>query len=191
MLFVPSIGGKVSPGGSMRALRGKVSIGLERTHPEVTKEEIIQFVTSLSGVVAVTASAENGAPELAWGDTFFFYDPDGDVPADQRLPFATIVVQDYAGFDTASNLNRPGVFRLNIAVGRTAFAELLGYPPAAHAEHHDETDYTVTDRLLPHPVYATQAWVAILNPGEATGQRARCLLVDAHTRAVERHRPRR
>jgi hypothetical protein len=37
------------------------------------------------------------------------------------------VTQDYDGFDTGSNLNRPGVFRLNIAVGRDRFEELLGY----------------------------------------------------------------
>jgi hypothetical protein len=147
----------------------------------MTQDEIIGFVTGLDDVVVVTASEANGAPEAAWGDSFFFYDPDGDTPADRRMPFATIVTQDYAGFDTASNLTRPGVFRLNIAVGRAAFDELTGRA---------DPDPTALDTLIPHPVYAAQAWVAILNPAERTAALARSLLTDAHTRAARRHRRR-
>jgi hypothetical protein len=107
------------------------------------------------------------------------------------MPFATIVTNDYDGFDTSSDLHRPEAFRLNIAVGRTSFEELVGYPPAAHAEHGAGFDYAALDRLLPHPVYAPQGWVSILNPGDATGAQVRTLLVQAHARAVERHRRRR
>lgn len=154
------------------------------------QDDIIAFVTSLPGVVSVTASEASGAPEASWGDSFFFYDPDGDAPTDRRMPFATIVTKDYDGFDTASNLNRPGVFRLNIAVGRTAFEELIGYPPSAHAAQPARFDYTATDQLVPNPGYASQGWVAILNPAETTAALACSLLTDAHTRAVQRHRRR-
>jgi len=106
------------------------------------------------------------------------------------MPFATLVVKDYEGFDTASALNRPGVFRLNIAVGRARFQQLLGYPPAAHPEHHPDVDYTTADRILPHPGYAAQGWIAVLNPDDATAAQARALLEEARTRAAERHRPR-
>lgn len=141
-------------------------------------DDIIAFVTGLPGVVAVTASEADGAPEAAWGDSFFFYDPDADTPPDRRMPFATIVTTDYDGFDTASNLNRPGVFRLNIAVGRQVFDQLIGDP---------HPDYTALDRLIPHPVYAAQCWVAILNPGATTAALARSLLTDAHAKAAQRH----
>ena len=150
--------------------------------------EIIDFVAELSGVVVLTAGPENGAPESAWGDSFFFYDPAGDTPEDRRFPFATIVVSDYDGFDTSSNLNRPGVFRLNINVGRSSFQDLLGYPPSAHPDNAGSFDYSVLDQLLPHPVYASQAWVSLLNP-EQTMDLARSLLQQAHSRAVARHRP--
>jgi hypothetical protein len=153
----------------------------------VTEDEIHQFVAGLPGVVVVTASEANGAPEVAWGDSFFFYDP-GDTPADRRMPFATLVTQDYAGFDTASKLDRTGVFRLNIAVGRTSFQALLGYPPAAHADHEAGFDCAAVDRLLPHPAYAAQAWVSVLNPGPATSTQARSLLAEGHARAMRRHR---
>jgi hypothetical protein len=29
-----------------------------------------------AGVAVLVASATDGSPEIAWGDTFFFYDPD-------------------------------------------------------------------------------------------------------------------
>jgi Family of unknown function (DUF6194) len=141
----------------------------------MTPEDIIEFVSGMPGVSTLTASADNGAPEVAWGDSFFTY-------ADEQLPFATIVVTDYPGFDTASDLDRPGVFRLNIAVGRARFAELLGFPPAAVP---DGIDYTVLDHLLPHPVYASQSWISVLNPGRW----ALPLLADAHARAAARYRP--
>jgi hypothetical protein len=155
----------------------------------MTETEIIAFVSGLESVVAMTASAENGAPEVAWGDSFFYFDPDQD-PANQRLPFATLVVSDYPGFDTESRLDREGIFRLNIAVGRAAYERLLGHSPAANEEHHTEYDYTELDVLLPHPIYASQGWVSILNPGPRTAERAQRLLVEAHDLARGRWRRR-
>lgn len=146
----------------------------------MTADEIIELATGMPGAVAVTASEMTGAPEVAWGDTFFFHGED------RRLPFATIVIKDYDGFDAASNLNRPGVFRLSIAVGRETFEELIGYPPAAHAAHQANVDYAALDRVLPHPVYAAQSWVCILNPGAASDAQARELLAHAHRRASRR-----
>jgi Family of unknown function (DUF6194) len=154
----------------------------------MTQDEIIAFVTGLPGVVAVTADEASGAPGVAWGDSFFTYEPGGDTLS--RMPFATIVTKDYDGFDTASHLDRPGVFRLNVAVGRARFEDLVGYPPAEHAGRFAGVDHTVIDELIPHPAYASQSWVAILNPGEATGALARSLLTDAHGQAVRRHRRR-
>ena len=85
-----------------------------------------------------------------------------------------------------SNLNRPNVFRFNIAVGRRKFEELLGYAPSAQAQHHDEFDYTAADALLPHPAYATHAWVSIVNPSQLD-QQAKDLLVGEYELAVKRH----
>src|SRR5438270_2443479 len=101
--------------------------------------------TTFAGVDVVVASKENGAPEVAWGDSFFIYDPDRNLPEPKRFPFATIVTQDYGEFDNASNLNRPGVFRLNIGVSKETFATLFG----AEGEY----DFTQLDRLMPHPVH--------------------------------------
>jgi hypothetical protein len=144
----------------------------------VTEEELIEHGRSLAGVAVQTADEASGAPAVAWGDSFFFY-------GDERLhPFATIVIKDYDGFDTASDLDRPGVFRLNAAVGRQRFEELLGFSPAQHAARSAGIHYTVLDEVIPHPVYAAQGWVSILCPGP----RGRALIDDAYRRAVARHR---
>lgn len=164
--------------------------GTETDGPNaMTQREIIDFVTGMSDVVAVTASEADGSPEIAWGDTFFFHCPDhADPLANRRMPFATIVTKDYPGFDTVSDIDRDGVFRLNIAVGRDVFETQLGYPPAAHPDRSTGFDHTRSDRVLPHPVYAAQGWVCLLNPGAATADQARSLLTGAHSRAVRQHR---
>lgn len=157
--------------------------------PCVTEDEIVELVARMPGVATLVASEANGAPEIAWGDSFFFYDPDGNIPADRRLPFATIVIKDYEGFDEASRLNRPDVFRLNIAVGRARFEALVGYPPAQHVERQEQIDYSVLDTVMPHPLYATQAWVSIINPSAASSAHVRSLVEEAHRRAEARYRP--
>ena len=132
----------------------------------------------------------NGAPEVAWGDTFFSYDPDRDLEPKYRLPFATIVTKDYGDFDRASNLNRPGVFRLNIGVSKDTYHSLFGpQPPPLGASGVVDTghDFTDLDHIMPHPVYAPQSWVCVLNPSEATFQAVRPLLAEAYELVVRRY----
>jgi hypothetical protein len=155
------------------------------------QDAITQYIAdTFAGVAVVVASPETGAPEVAWGDTFFIYDPDRDLPPNRQFPFATIVTKDYGDFDRASNLNRPGVFRLNVGVSRDTYRALFGAPPApadtAGAVSADY-DFAALDQLLPHPVYAPQHWVCVLNPGAATFERVRPLLAEAYERAVRRH----
>lgn len=122
-------------------------------------------------VKVVIASSENGAPEAAWGDIFFIDDPDGNLPPQRQFPFATIVVKDYPGFDEASDLNRPGIFRLNIGVTREAFENALRSrldQPRSIDAANEAYDLTSVDNLMPHPVYGKQHWLCILNPSEKT-----------------------
>ncbi|MGH7882964.1 MAG: DUF6194 family protein [Candidatus Dormibacteraceae bacterium] len=156
----------------------------------MTEDDVIQFVAGLPGVVPITASEANGGPEDSWGNSFFFYDPNNSLPTNQRFPFTTIVTKDYEGFDTSSNLNRPGIFRLNMAVGRQRFEELFGYSPAEHAGHAQSFDYAALYQIIPHPMYAVQGWVSIVCPSIRTSQEAGSLITYAHSRATERYRPR-
>ena len=143
-------------------------------------------MTALPHVTGVTASKETGAPEVAWGDTFFYYEPDGET--DRMFPFATIVTKDYPGFDESSQLDRPDVFRFNLNVGRDRFAELFGFTPADFAAHRGEFDYAALDRLVPHPAYGQQGWVSVLVPGDRTEGQVAVLVATAYERAKARHR---
>jgi Family of unknown function (DUF6194) len=96
-----------------------------------------------------------------------------------------------ADLELRGDLPDAQVSALNIAVGRTAFEKLTGYPAGEHEAQSVRLDYTAPDRLIPHPAYAAQAWVAILNPGEAAAGQARSLFTDAHALAVRRHDRRR
>jgi Family of unknown function (DUF6194) len=99
--------------------------------------------------------------------------------------FATVVWTDEHDEDAPSNLSRPGVYRLNIGVGKETFRRLVG--------DIREPDYAGFDRVLPHPVYAKQRWIAILNPSEATVRDTVLpLLAEAHDRLyAQRARQRR
>jgi hypothetical protein len=116
---------------------------------------------------------------IAAGDAFFIYDPERNLNDKQRFPFATIVTKDYGDFDSASNLNRPGVFPMNIGVSRDTFRALSGQ---ARGEH----DYAALDVLPQHPVYARQAWVSVLNPSDATFETLKPLLAEAYAIVVRR-----
>ena len=149
---------------------------------DMTQEDVIEFVTAeLEGTVVVVASEDGGDPEMAWGDTFFFYDPDGITVPERRLPYATIVTNDYPGFDEASNLNRTGVYRVNAWVSRDTF-ELQ-----TSSEDASTIDYAALDKVIPHPVYGPQSWLSVLNPGADTKGTVKELLVEAHDRARTRY----
>lgn len=84
---------------------------------------------------------------------FFSLDPEKHWPN-----YATLVTTDE--HDDASDLDRAGVFRLNIGVDRETFERIAGADP--------DPDYRAFDRLLPHPVYGQQHWISILNPSDET-----------------------
>ena len=153
------------------------------------EDSIAQYIADTFAGVDVMRPKAGEGPEIAQGDTFFIYDPDRNLEPKHRFPFATIVTKDYGDFDRASNLDRPGVFRLNIGVSKDTYRSLFGPQPSspgpagAVATGHD---FTVLDQIMPHPVYAPQSWVCVLNPSNATFQAVQPLLADAYDLAVRR-----
>jgi hypothetical protein len=95
--------------------------------------------------------------------------------------------QDYGDFDNASNLNRPDVFRLNIGVSRDAFRARVGHPPSEDSTAVTDHDFAALDRLMPHPVYARQSWLCVLNPGPETFEAVKPLLAEAYAIVAARH----
>lgn len=109
------------------------------------------------------------------GDVFAVHDPDGDLPPQRQIPWATLVHSD--AHDTASDLGRPGVFRLNLGLAPQRRDEVVE-PGAEH-------DLTALDVVMPHPVYGRQGWVCVLNP-DASWPLVRGLVDAAHDRAAGR-----
>jgi hypothetical protein len=132
----------------------------------------------------ITSTFAEVHPVAAWGETSFFYNPG------QRLPrgiyFATVKEKDGPN-DQASDLGRPGVFRLNIGIRRPTWRILFGPQPARPAAGGvvgTGHDFTALDQLMPHPVYGWMSWVSVLNPSDATFETVKPLLAEAHDLAV-------
>jgi hypothetical protein len=150
---------------------------------QMDQDAIIRYLTdTFAGLDILRPTDGPGA-----GDTFIYYDPQHDLNPSRRMPFATIVTKDYGEFDNTSQLNRPGVFRLNIGVSRDAFRALFGYAPGEDSPESANHDFAALDRLMPHPVYAPQSWVCVLNPSAATFEGVKPLLADAYSRVATRH----
>ena len=146
-------------------------------------DAIIHYVTdTFTGVEVLRPTDGPGA-----GDTFFIYDPQRNIDPKHQFPFATIVTKDYGGFDESSNLNRPDVFRLNIGVSKDTFRALFGDPSSEASSESADHDFAALDRLMPHPAYARQSWVCVLNPSSETFETAKPLLAEAYSIVVTRH----
>jgi len=131
---------------------------------------ITQYITS---TFANVETADN------YGYTFFFYG------ADHMHPFATLAVADY-DYDRFSNLDRPGVYRLNIGVSKQTFQALFG----AGKVDVGGFDFTALDTIMPHPEYASQSFICVLNPSAETFEKVRQLLAEAYDVAVRRQEKR-
>jgi hypothetical protein len=97
-------------------------------------------------------------------------------------------------YDQASDLDRPGVYRLNLGVSRQTFQRLFGAqkPPADAAEAAGRGyDLTALETILPHPVYGFMFWICVLNPSAETFETVKPLLAESYDRAIRRHHPNR
>lgn len=147
----------------------------------MTIEEITGLLESLGGVLVLRPGPGDGTPEIAWGDRFFYYAPDGVVPPGQ--PFATIVTKDYPG-EPSSGLDRPGAFRLNVHADREVFRTWTGHGPR---DTPPPADPAARDTVIAHPVYGHLGWLAVVDPGPKTTPDVPELLTGAHAAARARH----
>src|SRR5678815_962784 len=95
------------------------------------------ILETFAGVDVITAS----------GNSFFFYDQDN------KIPFVTIVTTNE--YDDVSDLERPGVYRLNIGISKQTYQTMFATetPDGIEIRHTEGHDFTALDKLMPHPVY--------------------------------------
>ncbi|HLL24765.1 MAG TPA: DUF6194 family protein [Kofleriaceae bacterium] len=102
----------------------------------MTVAELARYIAALGDVEVAEA----------YGYTMFFH---GTL---RMLPFATLLERD-TDYDNISQLDVRGVYRLNIGLDKATYGTL---------ELSD--DVLAIDQLMPHPHYASQAWVSITAP---------------------------
>ena len=126
-----------------------------------------------------------------WGERGLFYNPGHVLP--KGVYFLTFKEKDGPN-DAASNVNRPGVFRLNLGISKATFVRLFDHipeRPVAGGVVSTGHDFQALDRIMPHPVYGWMAWVGVLNPSPETFEAMTPLLDEGYGLAVERFKKRR
>lgn len=154
---------------------------MNATLERVSIDDIIDHVAALGGVLVLRPQPGDGSPQISWGDAFFYYAPDGQVPATQ--PFATIVTKGYPD-EPRSGRDRSGGFRLNIAVPAARFHQITGSTPQEAAS--EAYDASVPDAWFPHPVYGRAGWLCVVDPDEHATDMAMGLLDASHQAARAR-----
>lgn len=133
------------------------------------------FITSY-----ITSTFENVETDVNLGYTFFFYRDD------HMHAFATIASTGNE-YEKISNLDRSGVYRLNIGVGRETFQSLFGKGKVDIRAY----DFTALDTIMPHPDYSSQHFICVLSPSEATfNEKIRSMLAEAYDIAMKRYEKR-
>lgn len=90
----------------------------------------------------------------------------------EKLPFVTLVTKDN-DYDSVSNLNRDGFFRMNFAIDKETFTSKFGGLTGnkkLEAYMNLEIDFTQQDVIMPHPTYGSMNWICIVNPSKESFQ---------------------
>ncbi len=140
----------------------------------MTPDHIASYITThFSGVF----------PLDAWGETSFFFNPTRALK--RGTYFATLKFKD-GDNDKASQLERDGIFRLNMGLPYKTYEALFGERPSRPSKGgvvEGDWDFTALDQLTPHPVYGWMGWVSVLNPSTHVFDECRPLLKAAFGKA--------
>jgi hypothetical protein len=142
---------------------------------------------TIEEIAAMVKQLDSGITEAKnWGERGLFYNP--GFKRAKGIYLLTFKEKDGAN-DQASKLNRPGLYRLNLGLSKTQYAEQFGAQPSRPAAGKTvETghDFTVVDQITPHPIYGWMSWCAVINPSLATIEIMWPWIVDAVQRARQK-----
>lgn len=119
----------------------------------------------------------------SWGEATWSYNPGALFHSGEHF----LTVKDANGpHDSAAALRYEGAWRLEVGVSRGAFEDLFGAPPSRPVDDgviDGPWDFTVPNRVTPHPIYGWKSWIAVLNPTAQTFEKLTPMIVQAHTKA--------
>jgi len=125
-----------------------------------------------------------------WGEQGIFYNPNGVL---KKGVYILTVKQKDGENDSSSNVNRDGVYRVNLGIRKGNFVEMFGRipkRPVAGSVVDMDYDFTVLDKIMPHPVYAWMGWICVLNPSAETFEKLKPLIAESYSFAQEKFRKR-
>lgn len=158
-----------------------IEIMIMKRGDDVDIEQILDyFMTHLPGIIVLNS----------WGETGIYYNPDGKLK--RGIYLLTIKSKDGA-HDKSSHLDRDGVFRLNIGIRKSTFLKLFGsipHRPSAGQVVDMPFDFSLSDTILPHPVYAWMGWICVLNPSTLTFEQLKPLISEAYDYAKQKYQKR-
>jgi len=114
------------------------------------------------------------------GETSIFYNPN---KTSANGSYFLTIKESNGENDQASNLDRDGVFRVSFGVSRNFYEALFGPKPPRPAKGgvvKTGHDFTQTNLLMPHPIYAWMHWLQIINPSQETWNSNQHLIQDSY-----------
>lgn len=143
----------------------------------MTPDDILNYcLENLDGVVEINS----------WGERGIFYNP-GRVL--KRGVYVLTVKEKDGNNDRSSQLNRNGTFRVNLGLRKQTFQNLFGELPKRPAKGsvvEMSYDFTNTDTIMPHPVYAWMGWICVLNPTIETFESLKTYIQESYEFAKEK-----
>lgn len=123
-------------------------------------------------------------PLNSWGEKSFFVNPNNKLK--RGTYFMTIKEKDGEN-DKSSNLNREGIFRLNIGVDKELYLNLFGSIPKRPNKGcviDGNYNFDNINELMPHPIYAWMGWICILNPDIDSFEKCKPMIENAYIKAI-------
>lgn len=123
----------------------------------------------------------------SWGEKGVFYNPERKL---KRGIYTLTVKEKNGDHDKASKLDRPGIYRINLGIRKKTFEELFSAVPKRPAAGETVAmpfDFSVTNTILPHPVYAWMGWICILSPDKNGFERLKPYIKESYALALEKY----
>lgn len=123
----------------------------------------------------------------SYGERALFYNPGRKL---KRGVYILTIKEKDGPNDKSSRLDREKVYRLNIGIRKSTFLKLFGTLPERPGKGETvdmDADFSLPDRILPHPVYAWMGWICVLNPTQATFETLKPLITEAYEYAKEKY----
>ncbi len=150
---------------------------MQKRIKNMTQEEILQYCLN---------NLEDTVLAESWGEKGIYYNPGNLL---KRGVYVLTVKERDGGNDKSSLLNRENIYRVNLGVRNSTFERLFGKKPkrpAAGEAVSMDYDFTKTNTLLPHPVYAWMGWICILNPEKSSFEKVKPYIKESYEYAKEK-----